>query len=228
MQVRLSAWQVTIERVRPGAEEIATRYDRLASRWQGKLQRLGYPRAYRRLFASLRGRGALAALDSTSRVLDCGIGTGALSVALRAEVPALARFHGVDLSTRMLAEARRNLSGSGVRTDLRRGDVCTLSQPSNHFDLVMSAHTIEHLYDPQVGVREMARVLRRGAPLLLVVTRRSWLTRWLATNWQVWATAPGELHAWLDDAGLTDIRPVKLPGAPWVDLMSIAAVGWKR
>lgn len=38
-------------------------------------------------------------------------------------------------------------------------------------DLVMAAHMLEHLLNPAIRIKEMVRILRPGAPVILAVTR---------------------------------------------------------
>lgn len=227
MQIRLLTWRLTVERVRPTAGELATRYDRLAGSWQRTLRRLGYARAYRRLFARLRSRGVLDALGSESRVLDCGIGSGALSSALLRARREIRDIHGVDLAPRMLDEARRNLAARGAEPTLRREDVRRLPYRDADFDLVMSAHVVEHLDEPRAALIEMVRVLRPGRPLIMVVTRRSWLTGWLDARWRLHCVTSDELVGWMREVGLRDVRPLPVGGPPWCGMMSVAAIGWK-
>jgi ubiquinone/menaquinone biosynthesis C-methylase UbiE len=48
-----------------------------------------------------------------------------------------------------------------------------LPYPSNQFDLVMSAHTLEHLAAPETGLGEMLRVVKPGGLILVLVPNRS-------------------------------------------------------
>lgn len=103
-------------RVNPliNAGALAQRYNQLASGWNHRVNRLGYPAAYEALFHTLRQRGCLQTPGPGARVLDAGIGAGALSRALlkvlRCEAssplkPGL-RLHGLDISTGMLEHCR--------------------------------------------------------------------------------------------------------------------------
>lgn len=97
-------------RTLPSASELAAMYDGAASRWHSSLQRLGYPRAYADLFARLHALGLLRSLTNGGRVLDCGIGAGNLSLALACTTVPPVQIAGVDISARMVDEARRVLA----------------------------------------------------------------------------------------------------------------------
>jgi hypothetical protein len=93
------------------AGALAQRYDQLASSWNHRVNWLGYPAAYEALFHTLRQRGCLQPPGSGARVLDAGIGAGALSRALLKVLNREASsplnpdlwLHGLDNSTCMLA-----------------------------------------------------------------------------------------------------------------------------
>ncbi|WP_284012300.1 class I SAM-dependent methyltransferase [Halobaculum litoreum] len=106
-------------------------------------------------------REALAplALDSRSRVLDVGCGTGELTRVLAEEAPA-AEVVGVDADTGLLASARDATEGTGVaaRTGYAAGDATRLPFPDDAFDLVACQALLINLPDPAAAVREFARV----------------------------------------------------------------------
>jgi release factor glutamine methyltransferase len=68
------------------------------------------------------------------RVLDLGVGSGAIALAVKDERPD-ARVTGVDISRDALSLARENADGLGLDVDLREGDV---SAAGEGWDLVVS------------------------------------------------------------------------------------------
>jgi len=101
------------------------------------------------------------------RILDLGVGSGAILLALLAERPA-AKGLGVDVSEEALAVARDNAASLGLadRLALLRGD-WTTGLEGNEFDLVVSnppyiaTHVIETL-EPEVRDHEPRLALEGG------------------------------------------------------------------
>jgi ubiquinone/menaquinone biosynthesis C-methylase UbiE len=205
------------------AGALAQRYDQLASSWNHRLDRLGYPAAYEALFHTLRQRGCLQPPGPGACVLDAGIGAGALSRALlkvlnweaSSPVNPDLRLHGLDISTGMLAQARRTLAGLQPPLRTHWGDSrCLLPTRVGHFDLVMSAHMLEHCLHPQEEIKRLATLLKPGATLLVVATRPGFAARLLAMKWDLRTFCATELNTWLAAAGCTPAQVVAL-GRPW-------------
>ena len=70
----------------------------------------------------------------------------------------------------------------------------------------MSAHMLEHLPVPSVGLHEMVRVLQPQAPLILVVTRPGLLGPLIQLHWGKGCLAPKLLAEMMTEVGLTNIR----------------------
>lgn len=94
---------------------------------------------------------------SGKRVLDaaCGIGYGAR---LLAEAGA-EYVHAVDISSDAIAAARAHYDHPHVHFELR--DLLSLSSP-NHYDVVVSFETIEHIADTQQYLRVIQDCLKPG------------------------------------------------------------------
>ena len=228
MEMTLGSWRVSVKQVPPTSAELATMYNNDAPHWHRSISLLGYSRAYNQLFAALKVNGTLTHLPENGHVLDCGIGTGGLSLALVKQTSPTIKIHGIDIAEKMLTQADERLRQVGITPSINSYDVRNLPFENNSFNLVMSAHMLEHLSDPLVGLREMVRVLQPGAPLISVVTRRSLFSAWLRVRWQFNAATPAVLTLLMKSAGLENAQLYQLGGPPWCKYMSIACVGFKQ
>ena len=78
----IGSWQISVQRQAFSSPELTRLYDRAAPGWGRTLDRLGYPSAYETLLRRVLSEEALEVVGARPRVLDCGVGTGALSSAL--------------------------------------------------------------------------------------------------------------------------------------------------
>jgi SAM-dependent methyltransferase len=199
----IGSWRVRVERRVLSADALRSSYDAAAAGWSRRLERLGVPAWYKRFLDDVaRADHAIEA----PWILDCGIGTGALSAAYLESTPGPVSLFGVDISENMLAKARETLRPYAVEPTLHNGDVRRLPYHDGSFDLVLSGHVIEHLPDPVEALREMARVLRPGGRLVLCVTRRSLGGLFVQVFWRTHRVDGGEAHAWLKRAGFNGIE----------------------
>ena len=77
---------------------------------------------------------------------------------------------GIDVSDEPLAEARGLAERAGVDVTFEVGDVYSLAEPDDSFDVVHAHQVLQHLTDPVAALREMARVCRPGG--VIAVRRR--------------------------------------------------------
>jgi len=98
------------------------------------------------------------------RVLEIAIGTGRNLPFYRPDVT----ITGLELSTEMLAIARKRAADLGLAADLREGDAQSLPFEDGSFDTVLCALSLCTIPDPARAIGEMHRVLAPGGTLLLV------------------------------------------------------------
>jgi SAM-dependent methyltransferase len=98
------------------------------------------------------------------RVLDVGCGAGSVAKAVKRERPDLEVF-GCDLSQSALAAARSSPDG----VDFRVATAERLPFPDAEFDFVWIFDVLEHVEDPEVVLREVARVLRPSGGFHIVL-----------------------------------------------------------
>ena len=103
---------------------------------------------------------AEALVGGTGTLLDIGAGRGEL---LQAGVEQGWKVVGIEPSTTFAEHVTR----SGI--EVRQDPVEQCSFPSSSFDVVILAAVLEHLYNPNETVQEIARILRPGGALFLDV-----------------------------------------------------------
>jgi ubiquinone/menaquinone biosynthesis C-methylase UbiE len=99
--------------------------------------------------------------QANGRVLDVACGPGIVTSALGERAQEVV---GVDLTPEMLEKARERCAG---RTNVvfRQGSATALPVADETFDAVVTRFSFHHFPDPQVVLKEMLRVLRRGGAL---------------------------------------------------------------
>ncbi len=98
------------------------------------------------------------------RVLEIGVGTGK-------NMPSYHKgwqITAIDLSPRMLEQAKRRAEREHVEVDLQLGDAQALPFADASFDTVIATFVFCSVPDPVQGLREAARVLVPGGQLLLL------------------------------------------------------------
>jgi SAM-dependent methyltransferase len=127
--------------------------------------------------------------SGAGRVLDVGAGSGRAGIGLLLARPASTLvaldiydgYFGIDDNTpeRFMANAR--LAGVDARAEARTGDMRQMPFADGEFDAAISAYAIDHVNRDgrTVAVREVARVLKPGGELLLMIVNPdpwAWLT----------------------------------------------------
>ncbi|HOW85469.1 MAG TPA: class I SAM-dependent methyltransferase [Candidatus Aminicenantes bacterium] len=138
-------------------EDARTAYfDSIAERWDGWED---LPALEARLAAGLERLG----VGPDDRVLDAGCGTGNLTRALLDRLSGSGRVLAVDLSPRMIDEARRKVLDP--RADWLVADLRRLPVPEASFDRVICFSVWPHLDDRAGAAGEIFRVLKPGGRL---------------------------------------------------------------
>ncbi len=138
---------------------------------------------------------AALGLPAGSRGLDAGCGIGLQAVGLVKTVSPGGEVVGVDLNPALLAEARERAAEAGVtdRVSFEVADVRRLPYGDGEFDWAWSSDCVGYgAPDPVAAVRELARVVRPGGPVALLV----WSSQMLLPGYprleaRLNATAPG-------------------------------------
>ncbi len=144
---------------------------------------------------------AAADINSSSIVVDVGIGTGFIA---EGALAAGGRVIGVDSSDHMLEEARQRFGLA--RFEARSGDIESLPVGTGEVDVVLGNMVLHHAADPPRAILEMARVLKPGGRIVITdadTHHHEWLRteqhdRWLGFE-------RGNIIRWFQDAGLVDV-----------------------
>lgn len=150
--------------------------------------------------------------DPNLTVVDVGGGTGFCTQGIVKHVnPNNVTI--LDQSPHQLAKARK-------KEDLKEctimeGDAEDLPFPTDYADRYVSAGSIEYWPDPQRGIKEAYRVLKKGGKACLIgpVHPTFWLSRFFADVWMLFPTED-EYMEWFTKAGFTDVK-IKRIGPKW-------------
>jgi demethylmenaquinone methyltransferase/2-methoxy-6-polyprenyl-1,4-benzoquinol methylase len=110
-----------------------------------------------------------AALEPGGTALDVCCGTGDLALALASRVGPLGTVIGCDFSEPMLDVAREKAAERGAgAVRFEWGDALQLPYDDGSFDAVTVGFGVRNLADLDLGLAEMARVLRPGGRLVIL------------------------------------------------------------
>ena len=170
----LAYWQLIVaEGTYLGPRVVAWTYDLVANRYDAIKQ---FDSRNESWFVAAPLLRELAAVEHPL-ILDVATGTGRLPLALLRE-----RFRGrilaLDLSPRMLHQARRKLQSYGEQVSLIRQDASRLPFDDGTFDAVTCLEALEFMPQPLEMLAEMVRVLAPGGVLYLT-NRVGWESRLL-------------------------------------------------
>ena len=146
------------EEVREMFDRIAPRYDLLNHTLSMSIDRL-WRRHVVRIVRRCR----------PGRILDVATGTGDLAIEMARRIPDV-RVLGVDLSERMLEEARRKVAARGLdeRVLLEQGDAEHLAVAAVSVDVATVAFGVRNFENLEAGLRELHRVLKPGGKVVIL------------------------------------------------------------
>jgi len=157
------------------------------------------------------------------RVLEIGIGTG-LNLP-HYDKAKIGRIVGLDPALDMHTLARKRMREAGLEIELVGLPAERIPFDDASFDCVLMTYTLCSIADPVPALKEMARVLKPGAPLIFCehgLAPDASVRRWQDRLTPLWSKIAGGCHlnrnvpALLEEAGLrsTDMQSRYIPGGP--------------
>lgn len=155
-------------------------------------------------------------IPAGAKVLDCGAGTGELSLAASDNADSVLC---TDMSKNMLKQAQRKARALGAdNIEFAARNIFDLQDPNDTYDVVIAGNGLHLLTNPQGAVKEMYRVLKPGGKLLLPTFTNKNSARLLigiykklgfdpAANY-----SPSEYKKMLGDCGLGRVRTKLIKG----------------
>jgi trans-aconitate 2-methyltransferase len=178
-------------------------------------------------------------LAGNERVLDAGCGSGRVTLQLLERLPR-GSVIALDASRQMVEQAREKLTAAGL-ADRVEFIVADLGQPlpiTRPVDAVLSTATFHWVLDHDALFRNLAAVMRPGAPLVAQcgggenIARVRAILRDLGESWSPWNFAwPDETRARLEAAGFDEIEvwlhdePVVVPPDELRDFLRTVVLG---
>jgi demethylmenaquinone methyltransferase/2-methoxy-6-polyprenyl-1,4-benzoquinol methylase len=112
-----------------------------------------------------------AAIQPQDKVLEVAVGPGKILLEILTRIDRTNTVHGVDLSPKMIEQARRLVSAAGYSNfDLQVADARRLPFSSDIFDVLFNSYMLDliPLKDMPLVLGEFRRVLKPGGRLVLV------------------------------------------------------------
>jgi len=185
------------------------------------------------LFAERAADLARGASAPVNLIADLGSGNAKIPLAMRRILPTATRVCAIEMSLEMLAVAGRNRARDSAALHLVAADVKCVPFANQSVGMITSNSLVHHIPDPRSVFLEVARIARRGAPILirdlvrpdneqalekLVEAHASqWspLQRTLFSDSLHAALTLQEVRELLDECGLADVRVTQVTDRHW-------------
>jgi ubiquinone/menaquinone biosynthesis C-methylase UbiE len=111
------------------------------------------------------------------KILDAATGTGRFAIYL-AEYGA--KVTACDLSEKMLRIGKSKAAKNKITVKFEKGNVEKLPYPMEDFDFVIAIRILMHLQNPEKGLKEMKRVLKKGGYIIFEIPNK--ISPWTKLN----------------------------------------------
>ncbi len=104
-----------------------------------------------------------------ARIADIGCGAGGMAVLFAEQVGDSGNVAAVEVNAERVTALRAFLETSSLsaRISSHQGELPALSFAENEFDVVWCSRVIHHVADPVAGIRELARIAKKGGRVIL-------------------------------------------------------------
>jgi len=153
------AYDEKVKKVAGVFHSVASKYDVM-----NDLMSFGVHRVWKRYTIEMSG------VRQGHRVLDLAGGTGDLAAKFARIVGPQGHVTVADINDSMLKVGRESLTDKGIvgNIDYVQANAECLPFPDNHFDCITIAFGLRNVTDKDAALRSMLRVLKPGAPLLVL------------------------------------------------------------
>ncbi|HEX2909828.1 MAG TPA: methyltransferase domain-containing protein [Chloroflexia bacterium] len=185
----------------PNSEEVKIYFDGVAREWDRIRQDYYGVEVINKALAAA----GLHQAHQADLLIDVGCGTGFLSAGLAGYAT---RVVAIDDSPGMLVVAQENMISLGLHNvELKPGSVSNLPIEGGQAEAVFANMVLHHAPDPQVMVREMARVAKPGGRIVITdldTHDKEWFKVEMADVWLGFSR--DQMQAFMEGSGLTNFE----------------------
>ena len=118
-----------------------------------------FPTAYAAIIENI-----IMDVSPSSKVLEVATSTGILSIKFSNKA---AHITAIDIAPEMLKVAREKSASLQITNiDFEIGDICNLKYQDQSFDIVVASNVLHLLFNPELALQEIKRVLRDNGKLI--------------------------------------------------------------
>jgi ubiquinone/menaquinone biosynthesis C-methylase UbiE len=159
-------------------------------------------------------------LSPGMRLLDCGFGSGSITVGLARYIDP-GQVTGVDISAAEVARARARAATEGIgNVHFEVGNIYDLAFPAQSFDAIFAHNVLEHVSRPHKVLVELGRVLKPGGVIgirdcdmggTIFHAKNDLVLQYIGMHEATWQNAGGDpwmarrLRGLLHEAGFVDL-----------------------
>ena len=194
-------------------EQVQTMFDSVARRYDmlNHLLSMGTDRHWRRLTV------VQATQNRPKNIVDLACGTADLTLALARRAPQ-AQLLGIDLSAGMLDVGRKKIANAGLEKQitLKQGNAEKLDIESESVDSVTIAFGIRNFEHPELGLKEMVRILKPNGKIVILEFSLPDNKLWRAIYCWYFKNILPRIAGWISgDRKAYDYLPLSVEQFPW-------------